>query len=338
MTLSSYPSLLLFLFSGDIPSINIENKEPASSTPLPETMSNIPAITVADLIVTPNPFKDVIRTEPAPDLTDIMKDMLPYLVNDSSTSNTNISIQHNFDLGNSNLTNHNETGNAIDKTSTANFNVGNGNKETTIPQSPNEKDMATVNIKNYTTKKNSSEFEKDYENSFSFSSVLDMLFRGEIEPSKPSRITVSSPKPTQQSYNSIDNDNRPEQKQEINNAIEHSDNDYHSNNNNAKEKPNEIPVFNDYQADESRNDTKYDFEPPGTKQKIKIESRIDIVKPLDANNSTIKDNLGSGLLKLAGCNIYGRMYRVGNIISELSSSCLECMCTEFGVQCRKHCS
>lgn len=42
----------------------------------------------------------------------------------------------------------------------------------------------------------------------------------------------------------------------------------------------------------------------------------------------------SGLLKLAGCNIYGRMYRVGRIISELSGPCLECMCTEVGVQCR----
>ncbi|XP_044262523.1 uncharacterized protein LOC123009984 [Tribolium madens] len=41
-----------------------------------------------------------------------------------------------------------------------------------------------------------------------------------------------------------------------------------------------------------------------------------------------------GILKLAGCNIYGRMYRVGRIISELSNPCLECRCTETGVQCR----
>lgn len=43
---------------------------------------------------------------------------------------------------------------------------------------------------------------------------------------------------------------------------------------------------------------------------------------------------GVGLLKLAGCNIYGRMYRVGRIISELSGPCLECKCTEIGVQCK----
>lgn len=42
----------------------------------------------------------------------------------------------------------------------------------------------------------------------------------------------------------------------------------------------------------------------------------------------------NGVLKLAGCNIYGRMYRVGRIISELSNPCLECKCTEIGVQCK----
>lgn len=41
----------------------------------------------------------------------------------------------------------------------------------------------------------------------------------------------------------------------------------------------------------------------------------------------------AGLFKLDGCNIYGRMYRVNRIIAELSSSCLECRCTEVGVAC-----
>lgn len=41
-----------------------------------------------------------------------------------------------------------------------------------------------------------------------------------------------------------------------------------------------------------------------------------------------------GVLKLAGCNIYGRMYRVGRIISELSDQCRECKCTELGVECQ----
>lgn len=45
-----------------------------------------------------------------------------------------------------------------------------------------------------------------------------------------------------------------------------------------------------------------------------------------------KNAIGT-LLKLAGCNIYGRMYRVGKIIAELSNPCLECVCTDFGVEC-----
>ncbi|XP_025263621.1 uncharacterized protein LOC105252197 isoform X1 [Camponotus floridanus] len=51
-------------------------------------------------------------------------------------------------------------------------------------------------------------------------------------------------------------------------------------------------------------------------------------------DNEIPMSMGS-LLKLAGCNIYGRMYRVGRIITELSSPCMECRCTEIGVQCKQ---
>ncbi|XP_046964905.1 uncharacterized protein LOC124533577 isoform X1 [Vanessa cardui] len=51
-------------------------------------------------------------------------------------------------------------------------------------------------------------------------------------------------------------------------------------------------------------------------------------------NQIMLPGLNLGLPKLAGCNIYGRMYRVGRIIAELSSPCQECKCTELGVQCR----
>lgn len=46
----------------------------------------------------------------------------------------------------------------------------------------------------------------------------------------------------------------------------------------------------------------------------------------------------NGLLKLAGCNIYGQMYDVGQIISELSNACLECKCLpDIGVGCTPKC-
>ncbi|XP_044755461.1 uncharacterized protein LOC123314330 [Coccinella septempunctata] len=57
--------------------------------------------------------------------------------------------------------------------------------------------------------------------------------------------------------------------------------------------------------------------------------------PNISNNLENDDrNNSAAILKLAGCNIYGRMYRVGRIISELSGPCLECKCTEVGVQCK----
>ncbi|XP_030755472.1 uncharacterized protein LOC115881889 isoform X2 [Sitophilus oryzae] len=56
---------------------------------------------------------------------------------------------------------------------------------------------------------------------------------------------------------------------------------------------------------------------------------------LQKTGGNVNSNIGVDILKLAGCNIYGRMYRVGRIISELSGPCLECKCTEIGVQCRQ---
>ncbi|KAK3890799.1 hypothetical protein Pcinc_005272 [Petrolisthes cinctipes] len=47
--------------------------------------------------------------------------------------------------------------------------------------------------------------------------------------------------------------------------------------------------------------------------------------------------LASGLLKLSGCNIYGRMYVVKDRIPELSAKCKECRCTPVGVQCLPIC-
>ena len=65
----------------------------------------------------------------------------------------------------------------------------------------------------------------------------------------------------------------------------------------------------------------------------KIETTKKSTKHTESE-SISPNSVGVGILKLAGCNIYGRMYRVGRIISELSGPCLECKCTEIGVQCR----
>ncbi|CAL8084363.1 unnamed protein product [Orchesella dallaii] len=41
-------------------------------------------------------------------------------------------------------------------------------------------------------------------------------------------------------------------------------------------------------------------------------------------------NLG---IKLSGCNVVRKMYSVGDIIEELSSACVRCMCSHIGVHC-----
>ncbi|CAK1552709.1 unnamed protein product [Leptosia nina] len=64
--------------------------------------------------------------------------------------------------------------------------------------------------------------------------------------------------------------------------------------------------------------------------KGQVGQAVDVSKP-----PNVIPGLLPGLPKLAGCNIYGRMYRVGRIISELSTPCQECKCTELGVQCRQ---
>ncbi|XP_061386286.1 uncharacterized protein DDB_G0271670-like, partial [Musca vetustissima] len=62
---------------------------------------------------------------------------------------------------------------------------------------------------------------------------------------------------------------------------------------------------------------------------------VEVSTSLPSRSSATLNNLIDpiGILKLAGCNIYGRMYRVGRIILELSSPCQECRCTEIGVKC-----
>lgn len=75
--------------------------------------------------------------------------------------------------------------------------------------------------------------------------------------------------------------------------------------------------------------------PRPTTKVIEITNKDGVQQTTDVRPAhNFLNNLNLGLPKLAGCNIYGRMYRVGRIIAELSSPCQECKCTEFGVQCR----
>ncbi|XP_038215432.1 mucin-5AC-like [Zerene cesonia] len=74
---------------------------------------------------------------------------------------------------------------------------------------------------------------------------------------------------------------------------------------------------------------------PITTKTIEITSKGQSGQAVEVSRpSNMLPGLIPGLPKLAGCNIYGRMYHVGRMIAELSSPCQECKCTELGVQCR----
>lgn len=98
---------------------------------------------------------------------------------------------------------------------------------------------------------------------------------------------------------------------------------------------------NDFSHTNNYNPENYQVLPADDKNIANTESYV--VNPVDVDklhqsNSETKiftppHRDPAGLLKLAGCNIYGRMYRVGAVLSELSSACLECRCTEVGVSC-----
>lgn len=93
--------------------------------------------------------------------------------------------------------------------------------------------------------------------------------------------------------------------------------------------------------------------PTSTSQPIKSIINDDdfIIKHLKAPTAAVKKTQGAteifskptsptmnGLLKLAGCNIYGQMYEVGQTIAELSNACLECKCLpDIGVGCSPKC-
>lgn len=188
------------------------------------TSNSQDVVTVAEGVVTPDPFRDVIRTEPPPNLQSLMVDMMPFLARKTTPLNQLKS-------------------------------------STTTTNRPTSPDPTTSPIIAGTTITN---------DDFSLDKVLQFLFAGEKQETT---TTTENPVSTTE------------------------------------------------------------------ENQLKIDSnQLNITERLDNNivNSSSENEIstpGVGLLKLAGCNIYGQMYRVGRIISELSGPCLECKCTEIGVQC-----
>lgn len=209
---------------------------------------NKETVTVADKVLTPDPFKDVIRTEPAPNLQSLMSDMMPFLAR----------------------------------------------KTTPLSQGTEKRQLATstpITTTSTTTNKPETQPEDD---EFSLDKVFQLFFSNENKE-KHEESTTGEDK--------IENN-----------------------------KTTDAPLT-----------TEMNLVSPSTIQKPNLPQSTGTLSSVTAgdrianepNHSGAGSNTGLALLiNLAGCNIYGRMYRVGRIISELSGPCLECKCTEIGVQCQ----
>lgn len=216
---------------------------------------NNEAVTVAEKILTPDPFKDVIRTEPAPNLQSLMSDMAPFLAR---------------------------------KTTPLSQGTEKRQLTTSAPAVTTTTSTTTSTTKNTET--------QSEDEGFSLDKVFQFFFSNENKENQE----ISTNK------NKIANDT-------FDSAI-------------AEAVSAEI-----FHVSPSTPQTPNLPQSTSTIGSTTQEDRtVNEVSPSSTGSST-----GMALLiNLAGCNIYGRMYRVGRIISELSGPCLECKCTEIGVQCQ----
>ncbi|KAG8282581.1 hypothetical protein J6590_033286 [Homalodisca vitripennis] len=356
-------------------------------TPAP----HLPPFTVADVIVTPDPFRDVIRTEPAPDLSSLIGEIMPFFWEQSTTSPTPVSIAAAETPGSP------ETNTAAVFSSTASIvtstrpqaaSVLVDSTVVTTPTTPltsissstlvefddlSHTKNETVSIPLDENDNKEINEEGPAEEEFSFESVLSILFGSETTTEKQ---VLKTKKPSL--YNKL-NDTRLSSvktnktqavKVGFNQKLEHrSDedvNDLTNPFNSSHEQDNiwqsgttsnktlEVNKSTEFGTTETNPITKSpteknilhttirNFIDKVTTKRYGTKYSSAHLKPFPTKSTPVATlplsvpdpGAASGLLKLAGCNIYGRMYRVGRIISELSGPCLECMCTEVGVQCR----
>ncbi|XP_068085195.1 mucin-3A [Anabrus simplex] len=270
--------------------------------PPPHLGGIVPPITVADGVVTPDPFRDVIRTEPAPDLPSLISDIMPYLLERHTSASTTASTLPAI-----------TTADTTPATTSAKATTTSRTTTTTKPP-PTTAPASHEDIKNKDTEKNEAEKEDD-DSGFSFDSVLQFLFSADpTNPPQPPAPTITRQPPNKSTPSTL------AQKTAISNVSSES----------ATVSTEEILALNTtQQLLEIFNISLDTREMSSTPESVASSPGSSSVEPIPADSGAT-----SGLLKLAGCNIYGRMYRVGRIISELSGPCLECMCTEVGVQCR----
>ncbi|XP_054287465.1 uncharacterized protein LOC129003203 [Macrosteles quadrilineatus] len=334
-----------------------------NATPAPHH----PPFTIADVIVTPDPFRDVIRTEPAPDLPSLIGDIMPYLW-DQTSSTSPVSLTTSEPMEEEKNTSNIVLTTSLPETTTTTLKTeATTVKPTLSTQQTSTQTTQTVEAKNKTEVTTKATDEYDYkevkeeetnDDEFSLDSVFSYLFDSDKWTTKKPK-TTSKPeskiqlKPTLTGIKS--NESIPLVEQSLENRSDEDINKLTEINNSTKlvsvlPKTTTHSFLDDNKMHVVTEITKTTRRPavyitttehsvtksvsrtakPSTHSKPVVSK----VAPTIPSHSGPDPGAASGLLKLAGCNIYGRMYRVGRIISELSGPCLECMCTEVGVQCR----
>lgn len=297
----------------------------------------------------------MIRTETAPDLESLIGDMLPHY----STSSTTIRKPQITKKSTVNLLSTEQSTVAYKPSTTPLSTTREEVKETTEVEISTEyvREKSSTSEPIVTTIIDDNTTEEDEEDVFSFDNVLKLLL-GDTDTTTKRHTTVTTRRPTSSitTPKIISTSLRyPTTPVTTRSILTTAANFFKNTYKNSFSKPNRTSINVIRQKNYTRpmiyptNQLVIPPIQPFKKMPISHISTEELIMPIShlfteepkspiskKPTTTQMDSslpFGAGLLKLAGCNIYGRMYRVGKIISELSGPCLECMCTEVGVQC-----
>lgn len=324
--------------------------------------------------VSPDPFRDVIKTEPAPDLPSLIEDMIPYLVERGITTPrpttsmmaTKISaqglmgnqLQHSsnfdfmevpliqppFDYGeetDSSFLTKMKYGVNYDASSADTVSLTYDTKNRDRKPSDNPKDVFDYDGKASTKLNRTSTDSSKYD--FHRGNTTEQKFaKGNVsETDDPDRNFTGENNRTTKYDNRTESGNFPSEDGKTTEDAEDVTifsldsvlKLLFSSNTSSSNKLTETTKTNVSSVGGVREDQETLVVSSTSTERLteKTETVETSSKVLD---NEIPMSVGS-LLKLAGCNIYGRMYRVGRIITELSSPCEECRCTETGVRCEQ---
>lgn len=320
--------------------------------------------------VSPDPFRDVIKTEPAPDLPSLIEDMIPYLVErgittprptsmTASVQNLADRLQHppNFDFTEQvslirppfDYTEETVDSSFLSKTKYgANRKVPSkdivsltyDSKNHIMDRKPVENPVTGIFGYNRTHLTKLNRTNNDSKNDFRRSNITEQKFVKQnvtnIDDrnftSKVNNHTTKYDNHTE-SGNTLNEDERTTEDTifSLDSILELLFSSNSSSSNKLLETTKTPHVSS---VDGEREDQEETLVASSTSAERLTEETETVETSSKVLDNEIPMSVGS-LLKLAGCNIYGRMYRVGRIITELSSPCMECRCTEIGVQCKQ---